>query len=116
MGRRLQREPLARDRHLDRSILLFGVLVAISGGIQPTTASIEPPAFDWLPAVSLLAPGWVETLDANLYYSAVTFSTLGYGDVEPASTAVQFLASVQSIVGAALMALLVAVLARRVTR
>ena len=61
-------------------------------------------------------PEAVEILLANFYFSAVTFSTLGYGDVEPAGGTVQFLASVQSITGAALMALLVAVLARRITR
>lgn len=97
-------------------IFVFGILFSLLGGIRPTTAETEPLAFDVLPSLSIPMPWWVETLGANLYFSAVTFSTLGYGDVEPASTAVQFLASIESITGAALMALLVAVLARRITR
>lgn len=55
------------------------------------------------------------TLLANQYFSAVTFTTLGYGDIQPASGAAQLLATVESFVGALLMALLVFVLGRRTT-
>ena len=97
-------------------ILLFGVFYSMLGGIHMTPENAEPLAFDWFAIRSFQTPEWLEILLGNLYFSAVTFSTLGYGDVEPASGAVQFLASVQSITGAALLALLVAVLARRITR
>ena len=98
------------------TILGFGVLYSLAGGIHTTGGEGEHLAYDFLPTIPLSTPGWLEILLGNLYFSAVTFSTLGYGDVEPASGAVQFLASAQSIIGAGLMALLVAVLARRITR
>ena len=52
----------------------------------------------------------------NIYFSAVTFSTLGYGGIEPTTTTTQLLASVQSLIGGILIALLVAVFGRRALR
>jgi len=51
-----------------------------------------------------------------LYFSVVTFTTLGGGDFQPAGTWAQWIAGVESLVGALLIALLVAVLGRRATR
>ena len=98
------------------TIFGFGVLYSLFGGIYTTSEGGDPLAYDLLPTIPLSTPEPLEILLGNLYFSAVTFSTLGYGDVEPASGAVQFLASAQSIIGAGLMAPLVAVLARRITR
>jgi uncharacterized protein YjbI with pentapeptide repeats len=50
-----------------------------------------------------------------LYFSIVTFTTLGYGDIQPATEVTQILAAVESFVGVLLMALLVFVLGRRAT-
>ena len=58
-------------------------------------------------------PDWISILSANLYFSAVTFTTLGYGDIQPASPVAQALASIESFLGALLMALLVFVLGRQ---
>ena len=55
-------------------------------------------------------------LIGNIYFSAVTFSTLGYGGIEPTTTTTQLLASVQSLIGGILIALLVAVFGRRALR
>ncbi|WP_176451056.1 pentapeptide repeat-containing protein [Halorubrum sp. Ea1] len=55
-------------------------------------------------------------LIGNIYFSAVTFSTLGYGGIEPVTTTTQLLASVQSLIGGILIALLVAVFGRRALR
>ncbi len=57
-------------------------------------------------------PTWLK----GPYFSVVTFTTLGYGDVQPVGQWAQLLAMAESLVGAALLALLVAVLARRITR
>lgn len=51
-----------------------------------------------------------------LYFSIVTFTTLGYGDFQPSGSPAQWIASMESLVGALLIALLVAVLGRRATR
>ncbi|SFL64519.1 Pentapeptide repeat-containing protein [Halogranum rubrum] len=50
-----------------------------------------------------------------LYFSVVTFTTLGYGDYQPATGLTQLIASTEALLGALLMALLVFVLGRRVT-
>jgi hypothetical protein len=52
----------------------------------------------------------------NLYFSSITFSTLGYAGIEPVKTSTQLLASIQSLIGGILIALLVAVFGRRALR
>lgn len=59
--------------------------------------------------------GWNEW-GLNLYFSTITFSTIGYGDLSPASPLARLLVSIESIAGALLLALLVFVLGRRVAR
>lgn len=54
------------------------------------------------------------TLGKSIYFSTVTFTTVGYGDLQPLSWA-QTIATIESFVGALLMAYLVFVLGRRVT-
>lgn len=50
-----------------------------------------------------------------LYFSIVTFTTLGYGDFQPATELSKLVASTEAMLGSLLMALLVFVLGRRVT-
>lgn len=79
-----------------------------------------PPAQDGARFVGLeLLPSFplhdtVGDLLVSLYFSVVTFTNLGYGDLQPTGWA-QGLATVESFVGALLMALLVFVLGRRTT-
>jgi hypothetical protein len=54
-------------------------------------------------------------LGKSLYLSTVTFTTVGYGDLQPVGYG-QLVATVESFLGALLMALLVFVLGRRATR
>jgi uncharacterized protein YjbI with pentapeptide repeats len=83
-------------------ILLSTVLLQVATrGIQPSACSACEPVTDPLQL---------------LYFSAVTFTTLGYGDYQPAGAGTQLIASVESVLGALLVALLVAVLGRRATR
>lgn len=51
----------------------------------------------------------------SLYFSAVTFTTLGYGDFQPISE-MRWLAGLEAFTGAALMALFIVALARKYTR
>lgn len=96
------------------TITLFTILYSFSGGVQLTSGDSQPLSFNMAPTVSV--PHCVEILAANFYFSFVTFTTLGYGDIRPSGPVARFLASAESFVGAALLALLVAVLARRLTR
>ena len=63
-------------------------------------------------AVSLL--GWVKTYLAALYSSAITFSTLGYGDIQPATPLTRFFASVEAFTGIFLTAMFIWTLGRKV--
>lgn len=96
-------------------ILGFGLVYPFVGGIETTTAETE--AFKLAEWLSLpVGDGTARIVFENLYFSAVTFTTLGYGDIQPGSDTTKLLASIESLLGALLMALLVAVLARRITR
>jgi voltage-gated potassium channel Kch len=52
----------------------------------------------------------------SLYFSIVTFATLGLGDVHPAGTLGRLIAAAEGLVGAFLTAVFVFSLGRRVTR
>jgi hypothetical protein len=65
---------------------------------------------DFIPIVQL-----VSDYLTSLYFSGMTFSTLGYGDLQPATWTVRLFATVESFIGALLTALLVFVLGRRTT-
>lgn len=89
-------------------VLLFGVLYASVGGIRRSFAG-----GDAVSDVPLPVPDPLATLLVDVYFSAVTFTTLGYGDLHPATGLTRTLASLESYVGALLIALLVYVFGRR---
>ncbi|MFB6070046.1 MAG: pentapeptide repeat-containing protein [Halanaeroarchaeum sp.] len=62
----------------------------------------------------LLSTEGVVVFGKNLYFSLVTFTTLGYGDIQPIGAVARLLASIESFIGALLVALVVFVLGRRV--
>lgn len=95
-------------------IIVSAALYPLTGGIQETnqgqniTYTISNPeqAPQW----------WITTvLFKSLYFSVVTFATLGYGDIQPIGTWARMLAGIETILGSLLTALLVFVLARLVT-
>jgi uncharacterized protein YjbI with pentapeptide repeats len=57
-----------------------------------------------------------ETWFSPIYYSVVTFTTLGYGDVLPASTAAQMVALVEVVLGYLALGGLLAILADKLAR
>lgn len=96
-------------------IILFGVVYPFVGGVEITSTKTTPVSYTVFPEISFQLPNWVSVLLTNFYFSAVTFTTLGYGDIQPATSGTRFLASVESLAGALLMALFVYVLSRRAT-
>ncbi|WP_101295535.1 pentapeptide repeat-containing protein [Halegenticoccus soli] len=94
-------------------ILVSAVLYPLTGGLQ------EPGA-----GSAILYP--IETLDErtpgrlayafflSLYFSVITFTTLGYGDVQPLGLAARAVASAESLLGTLLIALLVFTLTRSI--
>lgn len=95
-------------------IVVAALLFPLTGGIQEIqdgqtiTYTIENPKN---------APTWWigRVFFKSLYFSVVTFATLGYGDIQPIGTWARTLAGVETIIGTLLSALLVFVLARMVT-
>lgn len=95
-------------------IVVFALLFPLTGGIQEIqgertlTYSIENPED---------APQWWigRVLLRSVYFSIVTFTTLGYGDIQPIGLVARLLAGFEALLGALLAALLVFVLARIVT-
>lgn len=93
----------------------FGLVYPFVGGMEATDT--DTVAFSLAESFSLpLRSGGGRIFFENLYFSAVTFTTLGYGDIQPGSDTAKLLASFESFLGALLMALLVAVLTRRTMR
>ncbi|WP_146418261.1 pentapeptide repeat-containing protein [Haloarcula hispanica] len=96
-------------------IAIFGVLYSLVGGVTVTTKP-STHGFNLPQLFSFSVPAPIETLLMNIYFSVVTFTTLGYGDVQPSNAATQALAGIESLLGATLIALLVFVLGRRAAR
>jgi flavodoxin len=69
----------------------------ITGGITPDDAAFVP------------------TLSESLYFSVVTFTTLGYGDYHP-KQAYQTIAISEAFIGAFILAFFVVVVSRRLVR
>ena len=95
------------------TIVGFALLYPLAGGMEKTGDGDAH--FTFLDTGAFPLGENARILFENLYFSAVTFTTLGYGDIQPASDAAQLLASIESFLGALLMALLVFVLGRRTT-
>ena len=100
-------------------ILGSALLYPITGGINETvplpkgettthTWRIVDPQEPFLPHATLV-------LFKSLYFSVITFSTLGYGDIRPVGSVARAIAGAESFLGSLLLALLVFVLTRRIT-
>jgi uncharacterized protein YjbI with pentapeptide repeats len=97
-------------------IVLCSVLYPLLGGIQETIEqtgvtlvySVEnPDASQWKYLLNVFGK--------SLYFSVVTFATLGYGDMQPVINSARAVAAAEALLGQLLMALLVFVLTRNVT-
>lgn len=73
-------------------------------------------AYDTFDLIEHAESGDPVTSFEGLYFSALTFTTLGYGDFNPANSAGQVLAVVETSMGVILLAILVFVFGRRATR
>jgi hypothetical protein len=121
-------------------IVLCAIAYPVTGGIQETvTQSVEPVkeaanatnatnVTDSNPGTKSITVTW--SLDSalasdpwalatlflrSLYFSAITFTTLGYGDIQPVGNAARVIAGAESLIGSMLTALLVFVLSRRIS-
>ncbi|GAB7020955.1 pentapeptide repeat-containing protein [Halostagnicola bangensis] len=82
-------------------ILLWSVMYAIMGGVQHNGEQLQ------------INSMW-EVID-YIYFSTITFTTLGFGDFQPYGQVARVFAGVQAGLGALMLALLIFVLGRRIT-
>ena len=80
--------------------LLLGLIWAI---LYVFIAEIIPGAFNGITQ----AP-WIENFATAIYFSFVTITTLGYGDISPAMPLARFLVFMEAVIGVFYMAILVA--------
>ena len=87
--------------------------VLATGAVTILACGLAYDAFDLIEHADSENP---VTLFEALYFSALTFTTLGYGDFNPASSEGQVLAVAETSIGVVLLAILVFVFGRRATR
>ena len=85
------------------AICIYMLLGLIWAMLYLFLAEAVPGAFNGLPQ----AP-WLDNFSTAIYFSFVTITTLGYGDISPAMPLARFLVYMEAIVGVFYMAILVA--------
>ncbi|MFC4542826.1 pentapeptide repeat-containing protein [Halosolutus amylolyticus] len=94
-------------------ILFCAILYPLTGGIQEVGADT---AVTYRVEDPTETPGGVllRAFFKSLYFSVITFATLGYGDIQPVGSWARAIAGIETMLGSLLMALLVFVLTRSV--
>ncbi len=94
-------------------MVFCAIIYPLVGGVQETqsqmtiTYSVGDPA-------AITPHGLLIVFAKSLYFSVVTFATLGYGDIHPIGTWARALAGGEALLGSLLMALLLFVLTRSI--
>jgi uncharacterized protein YjbI with pentapeptide repeats len=95
------------------TILIWSILYYFLGRIHITNIPERGALIGFGLFPNGIAPSWLSEFLLSVYFSAVTFSTLGLGDAQPASDLTLALTAVESFLGVLLMSLLVFVLGRQ---
>ena len=85
------------------AICIYMLLAMIWAMLYLLIAQALPGSFNGVPQ----AP-WLENFSAATYFSFVTITTLGYGDISPVLPLARFLVTMEAIVGVFYMAIVVA--------
>lgn len=92
-------------------ILFSALLYPLVGGLHRTSGSSA--VLGSVDSISEVSVGqFLAVLSRSTYFSVVTFTTLGYGNLEPNTAIGRYVAGAEALVGTILLALLVAVLTR----
>lgn len=99
-------------------LAFFAVLYAFSGITTDgaTTRLVFGGLSEWISSPLAQLKNIAEHLWYCVYFSGVTFTTLGYGDIHPAGTLTQIFAVAEASLGAFLMALFILVVGRKLLR
>lgn len=102
---------------LQRLLISTSVLIVAFGIVYPFVGGVADGGIVY--QISLQTEpmeGIVQPIIRGLYFSAITFTTIGYANVAPHGLGSRLLVAVESLIGAILIALFVYVLGRRVAR
>jgi hypothetical protein len=97
------------------AIVGAGLVYPFIGGLEDGGTIYRINVVPAVPSVADLV-GAVEVFGRGLYFSAITFTTIGYANVGPNGPWSRVLVGIESLVGAVLIALFVYVLGRRTAR
>jgi hypothetical protein len=105
---------------LARLLSVWGLVILACGLLYPFVGGVGSDSTGAVyritsPFELLTVDGW-ETMVQSLYFSVITFSTIGYGDLYPIGPGSKLLVGFESLIGALLVALFVFVLGRQVAR
>ncbi len=93
-------------------VFVFGAVQAYLCGFTDTARNVQiGPGLAWPPTIG----GVLSFLNA-LYFSVVTFTGLGYGDMQPATGISKTLASIEVVIGLLTMSLILITIVRKWTR
>lgn len=92
-------------------IFSAGILYPLVGGVEDGDTVYQITSISQLPTAEGVA-----TLARGMYFSIITFTTIGYANVAPHGTGSRILVGIQSLLGAIFVALFVFVLGRQVAR
>ena len=96
------------------------VLILVCAGLYPLTGGVQEIGTDTAVTYEIDDPTdtsgrvLLQAYLKSLYFSVVTFATLGYGDIQPVGQWARAIAGIETLLGSLLMALLVFVLTRSV--
>jgi len=99
-------------------VVLSAILYPTTGGLVETVVDGgEPESITWSVEEPSDRPVFFlgTVFFRSLYFSIVTFTTLGYGDIRPVGDVARTVAGIEAVLGQALLALLVFVLSKRIT-
>ncbi|UHQ95032.1 potassium channel family protein [Haloterrigena alkaliphila] len=94
-------------------IFVCAALYPLTGGIQEVGTETAV-TYDIDDPTETPGPVLVRAFLKSLYFSVITFATLGYGDIQPVEGWARAIAGIETLLGSLLMALLVFVLTRSV--
>ena len=106
MLRYIARAPQVDSEVLGAAIGTYLLMVALFANAYALVAVTDPAAFAFTTSSSPAPPTMVGF--TALYFSAVTLSTVGYGDIVPASNVARMLAMLEAMVGVFYVAMLMA--------